>query len=206
MGASNALKAYQLWRARLPHQPFSVLAYMALRARDNDAAPWYGAGHDELAAIALGLLMRTDRDKENGRRQVRRAMTVLQRAGAVTTHRHGHPGLQAVYLLWLNAPSPVAQRPVNNSQNIGRSPSGDESQNIGHSATGVPPNIGRSAPEHRSLSDRPRRKEEEELQERRSSKATVDNGETRKTPHLRPVQDPWEEDEQRARRNGQTSP
>jgi len=107
------LRVYHSWR-HLDDRPFRVLAYMALRARDHDAEPWYGAGHDELALIALGLAMGTERERDAGHRTVRRAFTVLHKAGAIRTARHARPGRQATYRLFLDGPTQDGERPVNN--------------------------------------------------------------------------------------------
>ena len=102
-------RVYIAW-GHLDDRPFRLLVYMALRARDGDAVPWYGAGHDELASIALGLPMGTGREHLAGLRAVTRAFTVLHQEGAVTTHRNSRPGKHARYLLWLDTPAPVDNR------------------------------------------------------------------------------------------------
>ena len=198
------LKAYHLWRPLLDDRPFCILAYMALRARDNDAAPWYGAGHDELAAVGLGLPMGTEHDRQNGIRAVRRAMTALHAAGAVTTHRYARPGKHATYLLWLDTPAAVDNRRKRRTPTVLRTP-----ENVGRSATYEHPNVGRSVAKRRTLSDLQRSKEEEVMHERTSPEANLLGGEVWKAPRLRAVDDqddPWAEDARRARRNGQASP
>jgi hypothetical protein len=168
-----------------------MLAYMALRARDQDSAPWYGAGHEELAVIALGLPMGSGKQRDHGYRIVRRAMTALHRAGVVETAARAVPGRHARYRLWLNGPTldhgtQVTERPVNNHpESHERRSLSDRrpTENVGHSVTGEHQFVGHSASERRSLSDLQRSKEEEEVQvqERKDPEENLRNGELWKT-------------------------
>lgn len=200
MGAGNALKACHAW-GHLPDRPFRILSYMALRARDNDAAPWYGAGHDELASIALGLPMGTEREHLAALRAVSRAFKALHEAGAVTTHRYARPGKHATYLLWLDSPAPVDNRRkrttptvVRPSQNVRRSPSYEQAD------------VRRSADKRTTPTVVQRSKEEEELHERSSSKSNLRNDDPWKTPRLRAVEDPWAEELRNPNGHRRTSP
>lgn len=201
MGAANVVKAFHTWRPKLGDRPFCLLAYMALRARDNDAAPWYGAGHDELASVALGLPMGTEREHQNGIRYVRRAMTALHKAGAVTTHRYARPGRHATYLLWLDTPAPVDNRLKRRTRTVLR-----PIENVGRSASSEPPNVGRSEAERRTLSVPLRSKEEEELQERSSSKSNLRNDDPWKDTAQTPVTDPWADELTTPNGHRRTSP
>lgn len=115
MGASNAMRVYQAWGPRLADRPLRALTYMALVARDGDAQPWFGLGHDALSELALGCALNGDpRHNDAALRSVRRVITELRRAGAVTLLKAPTQGRHAHYRLWLDGPSPDAQRPVNN--------------------------------------------------------------------------------------------
>lgn len=167
-------KCYLNWRPHLDDRPFCVLAYMALRARDHDAEPWYGAGHEELATMALGLKMGTEAERAAGFRAVRRAFTALHKAKAVETIRHARPGKQASYRLWLDGRTQDAHRPVNNPPETAGHRTPSDLRRAG--------NVGRSASERRTVSVRTQdahrpTEEEEEEEERRTSKANLRNGE-----------------------------
>jgi hypothetical protein len=182
VGSSNVLRVYHSW-SHLDDRPFRLLAYMALRARDHDAEPWYGAGHEELAMIALGLAMATDRERDAGFRAVRRAFTALHKARALKTIRHARPGKQASYRLFLDGPTQDGERPVNNpAETAGRRTLSD----LWEAA-----NVGRSATERRTVSDRTQdahrpTEEEEEEEELKDPEANLRNGEMWKgaPPHL----------------------
>lgn len=84
MGASNVVAAYALYAGRVPATSMQVLAYMAVVSKDGDPRPWFGQGHAALAEHALGRKRPiTDSDE----RAVRRAITPLLQAGAITTDR-----------------------------------------------------------------------------------------------------------------------
>lgn len=190
MGASNVRKVYLNW-PHLEDRPFRLLAYMALRARDNDANPWYGAGHTELAEIALGLPLATERQQQEALRVVRRAMTKLRTSGAITTTRRAATGRQARYGLHLNGPAQVTQRPMDNpaDSHERRSPSDlREPPNVGHSVTFEHQNVGHSVAERRSLSGplRTKRTEVVQEQEQKDPEANLRNGEMWKAPTPHP--------------------
>lgn len=107
MGAHNAMRVYQLY-GYLDDKPLRVLVYMALTARDGDAEPWFGLGHEILATMALSR-----KPDGAGLRAVRRAVTELHRAGAITmVKRPTNKGRHVHYRLWITHPSPDAQRPT----------------------------------------------------------------------------------------------
>jgi len=200
VGAANVLKVFHAWN-HLGDRPARLLIYMALRARDHDATPWYGAGHDELAAIALGLPMTTPAERIQARRRVRRAMTVLHQQGAVTTHRNAIRGRQAVYLLWLDRAAPVDKR-TNRRSNIDLRPS----ETVGHETAYGDPTVGHSVDDRRSPDGPLRSKEEEELQERSSSKSNLRNDDPWKADWITAVTDPWAEEARQTNGHRQASP
>jgi hypothetical protein len=179
VGAANAMRVYTAW-SHLDDRPLRLLIYMALRARDHDAEPWYGAGHEELATIALGLKPpQTDREREAVYRTVRRAMTALHQARAIRTTRYSAPGKQASYRLYLDGPTQDGHRPVNTAGDNPETQDGERPVNELFT--------GRSASERRTVSvrtqdgERPTEEEEEE-EEQRTSKANLRNGELWKAP------------------------
>ena len=115
MGASNALRAYSTYAARVSPASLSVLVYMALVSMDKDAEPWWSQGHEILAAIPLG---RRGPIRNADLRAVERAITSLFEAGAITVDKHssGHPGnsQHVRYRLWLTHPAPDENRRVEN--------------------------------------------------------------------------------------------
>src|SRR5262245_16524930 len=134
-----------------------VLLYMALVARDKDAEPWFQLGHSALAELALGR-------KPDGAslRSVRRSVTELQRAGAITTSRratYGKRGTQHVrYRLHLDSPAPSPpdrKRPMDMPVDNPDPPDGNRPMPngaIGHSASYAPESIGHFVVVHRSES------------------------------------------------------
>src|ERR1700685_15719 len=107
MGSSNALAAYRLYGGKIPPASLNVLAYMALIALDRDKDPSWGEGHEMLAIRCFG---RPEPVGDADLRAVRRAITPLFAAGAITIIRHasGHHGrvVTVRYKLWLNQPAP----------------------------------------------------------------------------------------------------
>jgi hypothetical protein len=179
VGAANAMRVYAAW-GHLDDRPFRLLIYMALRARDHDAEPWYGAGHEELAEIGLGLKPpQTSRESEAVYRAVRRAMTALHDARAIRTTRRAAPGKQASYRLYLDGPTQDGERPVNTG--VDNPGTQDADRPVNELFTG------RSMSERRTVNvgtqdaHRPTEEEEEE-EERRTSKANLRNGELWKAP------------------------
>jgi hypothetical protein len=114
VGYYNAIRVHDGWAAILKPNPFRVLAYMALRARDEDADPWFGLGHEHLAIKVLGLKMserttpKGQKDYDVQLRRVRRAITQLINEKAIETRDHATYGLQGtshvVYRLFLDGP------------------------------------------------------------------------------------------------------
>lgn len=170
MGAANAIAAYRAW-SHLGDRALRVLAYMALVARDGDAEPWFGLGHEALSEQALGHpLNGNEKDREAALRAVRRAITELHQAGAITTaKRPTNQGRRVHYRLWIDGPSPDAQRPtipapVDNPgpKPVENSPSPDAQRPT------TPPVVGRKFDGHRTNSgqspdeNRPTHIEEEE--------------------------------------------
>ena len=180
MGASNAVRVYATW-GHLADRPLRVLTYMALVARDNDAAPWFGQGHEALAVFALSLT-----PDDAGLRAVRRAVTALHDAGAIETVRRatfGKRGTSHVqYRLWLDGPCPQdGQRPMapvdNHPAKHVDNPAPQDAQRPMAAES-----IGRSVVVHRTVSGRPQvaerpTKEEEEEEERINPEANLRNGE-----------------------------
>jgi hypothetical protein len=174
VGAANVLRVYHSWRRHLDDRPFCLLAYMALRARDNDAEPWYGAGHEELAVIALGLAIGTERERLAALRAVSRAMKALHAAGAIRTSKRARPGRQATYRLTLDGPTYDADRPVNNRA--------DTPEHTTPTVVRGSGNVRRSADIRTTVSgasyDGERRtEEEEEEEERKKTEVNLRNGE-----------------------------
>lgn len=115
MGASNALAAYALYAAKVPPTSMTVLVYMALVSKDSDTEPWWSQGHAALAVCCLGAAEPVD---AAALRAVRRAITPLFGAGAITVDRHssghGDRAIAVKYRLWLTKPAPDENRPVHN--------------------------------------------------------------------------------------------
>lgn len=114
MGASNAMAAYVRYAGKVPALSMQVLAYMALVSRDADDRPWYGEGHHALAEHAMGRA----KPNESDLRAVRRAVTPLIEAGALTVDRRG--------AVRADGPSTVRYRLHLKIGDIGRKPSGVE--------------------------------------------------------------------------------
>lgn len=84
MGASNVAAAYARWAGKVPPLSMQLLTYMALVAKDNDTAPWYGQGHAALAVHALG---RAEPVTRADIAAVERAVAPLVKAGAIKADR-----------------------------------------------------------------------------------------------------------------------
>lgn len=99
MASGNAYRALDAW-SDLPAVPRLVLVVMALTARDNptddyDAAHYFGGA----AFLQQKVWGRVD---DSSARQLKKAITVLVRAGAITRRVHGAPGRRAEYDLILS--------------------------------------------------------------------------------------------------------
>ena len=120
MGAANALAAYRLYAGKIPQTSLSVLAYMALVTLDRDGEPNWWEGHETIAIRCFGY---PEPVTETGLRAVRRAITPLFGAGAITVTRHssghGDRAITVRYRLWLTQPAPDEKRPVHN-RGVGR--------------------------------------------------------------------------------------
>ena len=112
MGSANALAAYRLYGGKVPPVSLNVLAYMALVALDKSAEPSWWEGHEMLAVRCFG---RAEPVGDADLRAVRRAITPLFAAGAITTIRHGSGTrgrlITVRYRLWLDHPAPDGKRP-----------------------------------------------------------------------------------------------
>jgi hypothetical protein len=148
MGAANSLAAYKLYAGKIPPTSLAVLVYMALVSLDRDSEPHWWEGHAMLAVRCFGY---PEPVADAGLRAVRRAVTPLLEAGAITTTRHGSGRKGRVttarYRLWLTAPAQDGKRPVDK------------------------PSTGRKTVEHRTVSGRTQdgnrpTKEYEEKEER----------------------------------------
>lgn len=106
MGAGNVKAVFARW-GDLPHAPFRVLVYMALRSMDDGTPPVFYAGRTELA-VALGRQVPTGNDTESKRERrtvygaVKDATKVLKTRGAVTVIQDAGPGSPARYALNLS--------------------------------------------------------------------------------------------------------
>lgn len=147
MGASNALAAFRLYAGKVPPTALNVLTYMALVALDRDEEPRYWEGHEALAVHCLG------RDEaaidDSDLRAVRRAITALFDAGAVTVVRRSsgrrEKNLTAQYRLHLVKPAPDEKRPTETAP---MRPSPDGNRPTSEVITG------RKVTDHRTESDR----------------------------------------------------
>lgn len=83
MGARNVAAAFHRWAGRVPPLSMNILLYMAVVSKDNDERPWFTLGHAALAVHAMGR----ENPDETDLRAVRRAMTPLLDAGALTVDR-----------------------------------------------------------------------------------------------------------------------
>ena len=158
-GSANALAAYRLYAGKIPPASLNALAYMALVALDKHGEPSWWEGHEMLAIRCLGC---SEPVSPADLRAVRRAVTPLFAAGAITTVRHasGHRGRITTvrYRLWLDHPAPDAFRRKPDCAQDGNRPK--------HRVS-----IGRKTVEHRTVSGRAQdgfrpTKEEEEEEER----------------------------------------
>jgi hypothetical protein len=126
VGASNALAAFRLYGGKIPPTALNVLLYMALVALDRDDKPHYWEGHEALAVHCLGRDETSIDDSDL--RAVRRAITPLFDAGAITVARHssGRDGKKttASYRLHLVTPAQDGKRPVD--KRAGTDPAPDE--------------------------------------------------------------------------------
>lgn len=176
MGASNALSAYLVYGSVLGDRALRVLAYMALVARDQDAEPWYGQRHEVLAEFALGRPIKGNaEDDATALRAVRRAITELHAAGAITVkRRQANTGRPVVYRLWLVAPSPDVSRPVSGA--VDESPSPDAERPV---SNGV---IGRSVDGHRTRNVRSHIEEQREANTYEASVVTTNSGSRARDP------------------------
>lgn len=145
------MAAYVRYAGKVPPLSMQILAYMALVSIDADERPWYGEGHHALAEHAMGRLSPNESDL----RAVRRAVTPLIAAGAVTVDRKGAARAQG--------PSTVRYRLNLKIGDVGRKPSGVASVDDPCEPTGIdtedPPHrtesgadIGRKVAAHRTES------------------------------------------------------
>src|SRR5574341_1281057 len=106
MGAGNVGLVYGLW-GHLPHAPFRVLAYMALRTLDDDDPPQFWGGRESLA-LALGRIVPKPEDEQSRRERkaafeaVKEATSTLRRLGAIELVEAARPKRNAVYALNLH--------------------------------------------------------------------------------------------------------
>lgn len=120
MGAGNVRLVYVYWRD-LPGGPFRLLAYMALRALDNDPSPLFWAGREELA-FALGRRVPPVTDDMSKRirnkhfKAVKDATSILLDRGAVSVAERPAPGRNAVYALHLAATTGHGNRTSNGAR------------------------------------------------------------------------------------------
>jgi len=168
VGASNAMSALRLYSSRVPPLSMCALAYMALVSIDKDAEPWYQAGAELLAVMALGRdpLAETGDAKADARARkamevaCERALRPLFATGAITTAKRSSGHLRgshhAKYRLWLDAPAPDEARDPRNRAARG-APYGNRGvQNPGETEAGNPADDGvpygnRRAPEDGTL-------------------------------------------------------
>lgn len=106
------IAAYHLYAGKLPSTPFKVLAYMAVVALDRDTEPQFWEGHEALATRCFGVDEKAI--DASALRAVRRAITPLFEAGAITVARHssGHGSRRVTvrYRLHLDKPAPDEMR------------------------------------------------------------------------------------------------
>lgn len=120
MGASNIAAAFTLYGGKVPAMSMLCLVYMALVAKDADAAPWYGKGHAALAEHALG---RPSPITRKDIKAVERAVQPLIALKAISTDRPAAPRAEgprtARYRLHLrpdDVPRKTATRPPDSGQ------------------------------------------------------------------------------------------
>lgn len=106
MGAGNVGLVYARW-GHLPHAPFRVLAYMALRTLDDGDPPRFWGGRESLA-VALGRLVPKPEDEQSRRERkaafeaVKEVTATLRRLGAIEIIEPARPTRNAVYALNLH--------------------------------------------------------------------------------------------------------
>lgn len=148
MGASNALNAFRLYAGKVPPLSMNVLVFMSLVSMDRDSEPKYWEGHEALAVHCLGRDEASIDDSDL--RAVRRAITPLFKAGAITVAQHssgrGEKRGRVSYWLHLVTPAQDGKRPVVDQAPTGFAPDG----NCPTDAV----SIGRNMAEHRTESDR----------------------------------------------------
>lgn len=95
--------------ADLPHGPFRVLVYMALRSMDNDKPPTFWGGREDLA-LAIGRIV-PDEDTSNHEvtaarnaafKAARDATTLLAKWGAISEMKGAAPGRRRTFMLNLD--------------------------------------------------------------------------------------------------------
>lgn len=148
MGASNALNAFRLYAGKVPPLSMNVLVFMSLVAMDKDSEPKFWEGHEALAVHCLGRDEASIDDSDL--RAVRRAITPLFKAGAITVAQHssgrGEKHGRVTYRLHLVTPAQDGKRPMGDQGSIGPAPDGKCPVDIG--------STGRNVAEHRTESDR----------------------------------------------------
>jgi hypothetical protein len=125
-----------------------VLVFMALVALDKDDEPRFWLGHEAIAVHCLGRDEASVDDSDL--RAVRRAITPLFEAGAITVAQHssgrGERFGRATYRLWLTAPAPDEKRPVDKRSATELAPDGNRPMDMA--------STGRKVAEHRTECDR----------------------------------------------------
>lgn len=148
MGASNALAAFRLYAGKVPPLSMNVLVFMSLVAMDKDREPKYWEGHKALAVHCLGRDEASIDDSDL--RAVRRAITPLFKAGAITVAQHssgrGEKRGRVSYRLHLITQAQDEKRPMGDQAPINPTPDGFRPADAA--------SIGRNMAEHRTESDR----------------------------------------------------
>ncbi len=143
MGAGNVGLVYARW-GKLPHAPFRVLAYMALRTLDDDDPPMFWGGRESLA-VALGRIVPKPQDEQSKRERkaafeaVKDVTSTLRRFGAIELVEEARPKRNAVYALNLHRLMVGAESP----------PSPPEPSALGHGemvGAETPPVVGVQTP------------------------------------------------------------
>src|ERR1700748_2097128 len=111
------MAAFRLYAGKVTPLAMNVLTYMALVAMDRDREPKYWEGHKALAVHCLGREEESIDDSDL--RAVRRAITSLFKAGAITVAQHSsgrgeHDG-RVTYRLHLATPAQDGKRPVDDA-------------------------------------------------------------------------------------------
>lgn len=108
MGAGNVALVFARWGA-LNHAPFRALIYMAHRSLDNGNPPSFWGGREELA-VALGRPLpepygkQFDDMRKANAEVVKKVISTLTKAGAITLTQPAGPGRNAAYSLNLRIP------------------------------------------------------------------------------------------------------